>query len=83
MSTPTRIFDNLELVRCVCQISKPSDQVQLLRVSKPVFNAAAPVIWESIEGVHHLISLLPGVKCRPREKEPNAKKIVSGYLDTY
>jgi hypothetical protein len=81
MSTPVKIFDNLELVRCICQLSEDSDQVHLLCVSKPIFNVAVSVVWESIKGVHHLISLLPGVKCQPRENYPNAKIIVSKYTN--
>jgi hypothetical protein len=77
MSALTQTLMNLELLRTVCSFSESSDHPELLRVSRSFFNAAAPLVWENIEGVEKLLLVIPGVKCVPLEGETKTQTIVS------
>lgn len=83
MAAIARVLQSPELVRTTYQFSNHPEQFRLLRVSRSFFNAGAAVIWEKVEGVHILLSLLPGVHCTDHEGDPKAKTIVSAYLDAY
>ncbi|KAG8687136.1 hypothetical protein FRC08_012146 [Ceratobasidium sp. 394] len=54
------IFEIHDLVGRLARELNPIDRVNLLRVSRQFFAAAAPLVWWKVEGVHHLLALLPG-----------------------
>jgi hypothetical protein len=48
-----------ELLRHICSFVWPADLVPLCQTCRRAFNAAAPFIWESLDGAHNLFALLP------------------------
>ncbi|KAG8711939.1 hypothetical protein FRC08_015228 [Ceratobasidium sp. 394] len=58
------IFTNSDLLDRVTQGLSPRHCVNLLRVSQLFFAVAAPLVWRKVEGVHHLLALLPRADIR-------------------
>ncbi|KAG9100993.1 hypothetical protein FRC06_003464 [Ceratobasidium sp. 370] len=56
-----RIFDFPELIDLISKSTFSQDQARLLRVSRTFLNVVAPLVWENVVGVEHLLKLLPGV----------------------
>ncbi|KAG9094213.1 hypothetical protein FS749_012911 [Ceratobasidium sp. UAMH 11750] len=76
MESPrARIVATPELIRSICQFSDPFDHFDLLCVSQSFFKAAVPLVWEEIQGVEKLLTLIPGIRCSPTEKNPKIQKI--------
>lgn len=51
-----------ELLSMVCAFLGSSGCRTVACVSHRFFNAAAPIIWEEVEGVHNLLALFPGTE---------------------
>ncbi|KAG9095997.1 hypothetical protein FS749_009291 [Ceratobasidium sp. UAMH 11750] len=64
-----RIFDFPELIDLIAKSTCSHDQARLLRVSRSFLNVAAPLVWETVVGVEHLLKLLPGVIVGPVSDE--------------
>lgn len=56
-----RVCEVPELLSFICRYSSLRTQVRMLQVSHSFFDIVAPIVWERVEGVHHLLKLLPGV----------------------
>lgn len=77
MNAPTRVLQSPELLHAVYQLSDCQDQFTLLHATRSFFRVGASIIWERVEGVHHLLVLFPNVQCTTHEGDPRAKTIVS------
>lgn len=80
MAAFARFLQSPQLLHAVYQLSNRQTQFKLLRVNRSFFNAGAAIIWERVEGIHNLLTLLPGVQCTSDKENPLAKTIVSRYL---
>ncbi|KAF8598203.1 hypothetical protein BDV93DRAFT_561575 [Ceratobasidium sp. AG-I] len=83
MQTARRLVETSEMMRIICELSASPDQVRLSCASRLFFKIAAPVIWESVAGVHNLLMLFPGVKAEVGEINSEEKTITipTGFLD--
>ncbi|KAG9128030.1 hypothetical protein FRC07_006144 [Ceratobasidium sp. 392] len=68
------IFDSPELLSLVCRSACVRDRVRLLRVSRLFLCVAAPLVWERVVGVEHVLSLLPDVTILAKPSERNLGK---------
>ncbi|KAG8743228.1 hypothetical protein FRC10_000229 [Ceratobasidium sp. 414] len=50
-----------ELLHYICSFAQPSDLVHLCQTCQSVFSVTVPFIWETLNGVHKLLALLPNV----------------------
>lgn len=48
-----------ELLSIICKHLGRSQCASVVSVSRRFFNAAMPIIWREVEGVHNLLVLLP------------------------
>ncbi|KAG8745919.1 hypothetical protein FRC10_006723 [Ceratobasidium sp. 414] len=79
MTAISRVLTTPELLSFICQFAKRSDDLNLLRVSRPFFDAAAPFVWENLRGVKNILTLISGIKFVSSEQEPKVQKIsISG-----
>lgn len=67
MSTTTiapsrKVFETPELLSLVCGYATERGCLSLLLTSKSGFLAAAPFVWEEVDGLIKLLKLLPGTK---------------------
>lgn len=79
MRISQRFVETPEILGIVCKLSEDSDQARLLRVSQLFFDIAAPVVWESVTGVHNLLALLPGVVSGTGTPAPVERTIVCTF----
>ncbi|KAG8720563.1 hypothetical protein FRC08_018840 [Ceratobasidium sp. 394] len=48
-----------ELLHHICSFSKPADLVHLCQTCRSVFHVTVPFVWETLNGIHKLLALLP------------------------
>ncbi|CAE6493492.1 unnamed protein product [Rhizoctonia solani] len=58
-SSRTRVAQIPELLRFIHRHATPGTRTSLLQVSRSFFSTGAPIMWESVEGVHNLLRLIP------------------------
>ncbi|KAG9073992.1 hypothetical protein FS749_014501, partial [Ceratobasidium sp. UAMH 11750] len=69
-SAAHRVFKVPELLRSICKYSCGHDLPDIAYVSRSFFRVAAPLIWEEVAGVHHLLVLIPGVEVKEERSAP-------------
>ena len=69
-----KVFETPELLNLVCSYAEKWTHCSLLRTTKSGFLAAAPFVWEEVDGVINLLNVLPNMKIGISKK---TKEIVS------
>jgi hypothetical protein len=57
----TKVFETSELLELICGNATPSALIPVLYASRSGFHAAMPVLWNVVDGLVHLLTLIPGV----------------------
>ncbi|KAF8593007.1 hypothetical protein BDV93DRAFT_516897, partial [Ceratobasidium sp. AG-I] len=57
-----KVFETPELLSLICSFSSRWARLKIYRTNKSGFLAAVPFLWEQVNGVVHLLKLLPNIK---------------------
>ncbi|KAG8699685.1 hypothetical protein FRC09_006460, partial [Ceratobasidium sp. 395] len=58
------IFDIPELLSYICGFFEPNELGPFAQTCHTVFRVTVPILWETVNGVHKLLALLPNVSIR-------------------
>ncbi|KAF8601768.1 hypothetical protein BDV93DRAFT_524524 [Ceratobasidium sp. AG-I] len=57
-----KVFETPELLSLICSFSSRWARLKIFRTNKSGFIAAVPFLWEQVNGVVHLLKLLPNIE---------------------
>ncbi|KAG8706780.1 hypothetical protein FRC08_000861 [Ceratobasidium sp. 394] len=62
ITSSNRVLSTPELVDLLASHAKKSDLACLARTSRSCFNTTIPLVWREVQGIHHLLVLIPGTQ---------------------